>query len=137
MFHVLQSDSTQLKPPSTERRQKHSVDNCTPHDKVELKLLHKKFEYFYKEFSSPVHNNSKKRASTLPTAVGQCYELTIESHKKPDFQSLYLHTFYPNKRNCSCGISLSRDSIQDDPDYQEIPEEDRLILPSTRTSHFF
>ena len=110
---------------------------------IVLRTIKLNWSYYTKSLKFSIRNSpllytiiQKKRASTLPTSVGQCYELTIESHKKPDFQSLYLHTFYPNKRNCSCGISLSRDSIQDDPDYQEIPEDDLLILPSNRISHF-
>ena len=51
---------------------------------------------------------------------------------KPDFQSLHLHTFQPIKRKRSRGTSLSRDSLDKDPDYQEIPEELFLNLPSTR-----
>ena len=75
------------------------VDSCTPHSQTKLNLLHKKFENTYKEFSSAVHNNSNKhRASTLPTSIYECYELTVESHKKPDFQTSHLHSFHPNKR---------------------------------------
>ena len=31
MFHVLQSDFTQYKPPSLKKRRRHSIDSCTPH----------------------------------------------------------------------------------------------------------
>ena len=124
IFHLLQSDSTQYKPPSPERRRRHSIDSCTPHSQHKLKLLHKKFENFYKQFSSPVHNNSNKRhTATLPASIYQCYETPTNSHMKPDFQSLHLHTFQPNKRKHSRGTSLSRDSLDKDPDYQEIPED--------------
>ena len=51
---------------------------------------------------------------------------------KPDFQSLRLRTFQSNKRKRSRGNYLSRDSIEKDSDYQEIPEELFLNLPSTR-----
>ena len=57
IFHVLQSDSIQYKPPSPKRRRKHSVDSCTPRSQNELNLLHRKFENFYKKFLSPVHHN--------------------------------------------------------------------------------
>ena len=124
---------TNYKPPSPKKRQRHSVESGTPHSHYELNLLPKKFEKFYKKFSSPVHNNSdNQQTSTLPTSMYQCYETPIQSHKKPNFQSLQLHTFQPNKRKRSCGISLSRESSDDDPDYHEIPEELILNLPSTR-----
>ena len=58
IFHVLQSDSTQYKQPSPKKRLKHSVDSCTPHSQNELNLLHRKFENFYKKFSSPFTNFS-------------------------------------------------------------------------------
>ena len=133
ILHVLQSDSTKNKPPSTKRRRKHSVDSCTPNSKNDLNLLHRKFENSYTKFSSPVHNNSNKRhTATLPTTIYQCYETPIETHRKPDFQSLHLHTFHPNKRKRSNAISLSKDSFEDDPDYQETPKELILNLPSTR-----
>ena len=123
IFHVIQSDSTRNKPPSPKKRRRHSVDNCTPQFHNELDLLHKKFENFYKKSYSPVHNNSNKHhTSSLPTSIYQCYEKPIDSHKKPDFHSLQLHTFHPNKRKRSHGISLSRDSFDDDPDHQENPE---------------
>ena len=74
IFHVLQSDSTHYKPPSPKKRRRHSIDSCTPHSQHELNLLHKKFENFYKKFSSPAHNNSNKRhTSTLPASIYQCY----------------------------------------------------------------
>ena len=133
LFHVLQSDSTLYKPPLPQKKRRHSVDSCTPHSHNELNLLHNKFENFYKIFASPVHNNSNKHpTSTLPTSIYQRYELPIDSHKKPDFQSLQLNTFHPNKRKRSHGISHSRDFFDDDPDYQKIPEELTLNLPSTR-----
>ena len=87
---------------------------------------------FYKKFISPVHNNSNKRhTSTLPASIYQCYEKPIDSRMKSDFQSLHLHTFQPNKRKRSRGISLSSDSLDRDPDYQEISEELFLNLPCT------
>ena len=60
IFHVLQADSTNFKPPSPKKRGRHSVESGTPHSHHELNQLHKKFENFYKKFSSPVHNNSNK-----------------------------------------------------------------------------
>ena len=54
------------------------------------------------------------------------------SHRKLDFQSLQLHTFQSNKRKRSRGNSHSSDSFDDDPHYQEIPEELILNLPGTR-----
>ena len=78
-----------------------------------MNLLHKKFENFYKKISSPVQNNSNKRHySTLPASIYQCYETPIDSRTKPGFRSLQLHTFQPNKRKRSRGISLSRDSFE-------------------------
>ena len=98
-----------------------------------MTLLHEKFENSYKKFSSPVHNNSnKKHAFTLRASIHGCYELPIATHKKPAFQSLRLHTFHSIRRKRSRGISFSRDSFEDDPDYQEIPEELILNLPSAR-----
>ena len=133
IFHVLQSDSKQYKLSSPKKRRRHPVDSCTPNSQHELKLLHKKFEKFYKKFSSPVHNNSNNQhTSTLPASIYQCYETPIDFCTKPDFQSLHLHTFQHNKGKRSRGISLSRDSLDKDPDYQEIPEELFLNLPSTR-----
>ena len=133
IFHVLQSDSTQHKRPSPKKPTKTSIDSCNPYSQQELNLLHKKFENSYKKFSSPVHNNSNKRhTSTLPTSFYQCYETPIDSRTKPDFQSLRLHTFQPNKGKRSRGISLSRDSIEKDPEYQGIPEELLFNLPSSR-----
>ena len=80
-----------------------------------------------------MHNNSNQpHTSTLPASIYQCYETPIDSRTKPDFQFLHLHTFQTNKRKRSRGISLSRDSIDKYPDYQEIPEELFLNLPSTR-----
>ena len=132
MFHVLQSDSAQNKPPLLKKRRRHSIDSCTPHSQHELNLLHKKFENFYRK-SSSVHNNSNKRpTSILPASIYQCYGTPNDSCTKPDFQSLHLHTFQPNKPKRSRGISLSRDSLDKGPDYQEIPEELFLNLPSTR-----
>ena len=99
IFHVLQSYSTQYKPPSPKKRRSHSIDSCTPDSQHELNLLHKKFENFYKKMYSPVHNNSNKRhISTLPASIYQGYETPIDSRTKPDFQSPRLHTFQPNKR---------------------------------------
>ena len=96
-----------------------------------MNLLHKKFENFYKKFS--FNNNSNKRhTATLPASIYQCYEKPTNSRIKPDFQSLHLHTFQPNKRKRSQGTSLSRDSLDKDPDYQENPEDLFLNLPSTR-----
>ena len=62
----------------------------------------------------------------------ECNELPVESHRKLNFQSLHLHTFHPNKRKRSRAISLSKDSFEGDPDYQEIAEKLILNLPSTR-----
>ena len=79
-----------------------------------------------------MHNNSNKRhTAVLPASIYQCYETPTKSRMKPDFQALHLHTFQPNKRKRSREISLSRDSLDKDPDYQEIPEEHFLNLPST------
>ena len=133
IFHVLQSDSTQYKQPSPKKRRRHSVDSCTPNSQRKLNLLHKKFENLYKKFCSPVNDNSKKHhISTLPASIYQCYETPMGSHRNTDFQLLQLRTFQPNKRKRSRGISHSRDSFGDDPDYQEIPEELILKLPSAR-----
>ena len=133
IFLVLQSDSTQYKPPSHKKRRRHALDSCTPHSQHDLNLLHKKLENFFKKFSSPIHNNSNKRHTpTLPVSVYQCYETPIDTHMKPDFQSLHFHTFQRNELKPSRGISLSRDSIEKDSDYQEIPEELLFYLPSTR-----
>ena len=78
-----------------------------------MNLLHKKFENFYKKISSPVDNNSNKRqTSTLPASIYQRYETPYDSRTKPDFQSLHLQTFQPNKRKRSGGFSLPRDSIE-------------------------
>ena len=38
IFHVLQSDSTQYKPPLPKKRRRHSIDSCTPHSQHELNL---------------------------------------------------------------------------------------------------
>ena len=85
IFRLLQSDSTRYKRPSPKKRRKHSVDSCTPHSQTELNLLHRDFEKFYEKLSYPVHNNSNKhRASTLPISIYECYELRVESNKKPD-----------------------------------------------------
>ena len=130
---MLQSDSTLYKPSSPKKRRRHSIDSCTPNSQHDLNLLHKKFENFFKKFSSPVHNNSNKRhTSILPASIYQCYETAIESRTRPDFQSRHLHTFQPKKRKRSRGIFLSHDSLYEDPDYQEIPEELFRNLPSTR-----
>ena len=129
---MLQSGSTQYKQTSPKKQRRPSIDSCTPHSQHELNLLHKKFENFYNKFSSPVHNNSNKRhTSTLPASIYQCYDTPIGSRTKQDFISRHLHTFQPNKRKRSRGVSLSRDSIDKDPDYQEIKEL-FLNLPSTR-----
>ena len=86
VFHVLQSDSTQYKPPSPKKRRRHSTDSCPPHSQHELNLIHIMSENFYKKFSSPVHNNSNKRhTSTLPASIYQCYERPVDSRTKPDF----------------------------------------------------
>ena len=132
IFLVLQSYSTQYKPLSPKKRRRHSVDSFTPHSQHELNLLHKKFETFNKKFSTPVYNNSNKRnTSTLPVSIYQCYETPINSRMKPDFQSLHLHTFQPNKLKRSREISLSHDPIEQDLDYQEILEDLLFNLPST------
>ena len=88
---------------------------------------------FYLWVSSPVQNNSNKhRASILPTSIFECYELQVEPHNKPEFQSLHIHTFHPSKRKRLRVISLSEDSFVDDPDNQESPEKLILIFPSFR-----
>ena len=80
-----------------------------------------------------MHNNSNKRhTATLSASIYQCYETPTNFHMKPSFQSLHLHTLQPINRKRSRGTSLSRDSLDKDPDYQEIPEELFLSLPSTR-----
>ena len=97
IFHVLQADSTNYKPPSPTKQRRHSVESGTPHSHHELVQLHKKFEKFFEKFSSPVQNNSNKHSSTLPVSIYQCYESPIvQALRKPDFQSLKLHTFQPN-----------------------------------------
>ena len=58
--------------------------------------------------------------STLPASIYQCYETPMNSRTKPDFQSLHLHTFQTNKCKRSRKMSLSRDSLDKDPDYLEI-----------------
>ena len=134
IFHVLQADSTNYKPPSPKKRQRHSVESGTPHSHHELNQLHKKFENFDKNFSSPVHNNSNKHTSTLPVSIYQCFESpTVQRRRKPDFQSLQLHTFQSNQRKRSRTISISRDSFEDDPNYQEIDIPEELILNQPRT----
>ena len=74
------------------------------------------------KFSSLVNNNSNKhRASTLPTlpiSIYECYGKPLESHRKPDFQSLHLHAFQAIKRKRSRVISLSKHFSEDDLDYQ-------------------
>ena len=61
----------------------------------------------------------------------QCYETTIDSRTKRNFQSLHLHTFQPNKFKTSREIYLSQDSNGKDPDYQEIQEPlGKLLNPS-------
>ena len=45
----------------------------------------KKFETFYKNFSSPKHNNPNKH---IATPIYDCYELPIESKPKHDFKWL-------------------------------------------------
>ena len=133
IFHVLQSDSTQNKPPSPKRRRRHSISSCNPHSHNELNLLHKKFENFFKKSSSPAHNNSNEHnTSPLLNSIYQCYETPNDSRTKADFQSLHLHSFRPNKR--SRGISLSRDLFENDSDYQEIPKDLLFNLPPTLTS---
>ena len=108
IFHVLQTDSTQYKPPSPKKLRKYSIDSCTPRSQHELNLLHKKFESFYEKFSSPVHNYSNKiHISSLPVSVYQCYEKPINPRMKPDFRSLHLNTFQPNKLKRSLEIFFS------------------------------
>ena len=60
----------------------------------------------------------------------------LHSHKQPDFQSLQLHTFHPNNRKRSHGISLSGNSFDVDSDYQEIQDELIFNLPSNRIKQF-
>ena len=136
IFHVLQSDSTQNKPPSPKRRRRHSISSCTPHSHNELNLLHKKFENLYKKSSSPAHNNSNEHnTSPLLNSIYQCYETPIDSRTKADFQSLHLHTVQPNKRKRSRGISLSQDLFENDSDYQEIPKDLLFNLPRGPARH--
>ena len=124
IFHELQSDSTQYKPPSPKKRRRHSVDSCTPHSQHKLNLLHKKFESFYKKFYSPEHNNSNKRyTSNLPVSIYQCYETPTNSRMKPDFLSLHFHSSQPNKLKRPHGTSPSNNSVGKDPDYQEMSED--------------
>ena len=73
----------------------------------------------------------------MPASIYQGIETSIDSRTKPDFKSLHLHTFQPNKRKRSLEISLSRDSIENDPEYQEVPKELFFNLPSTRLLHIF
>ena len=129
IFHVLQSDSNKYKTPSPKKRRKNLVDSRTEHSQHELNLLHKKFENFHKVFPTPVDNNSNKRnTSTLLVSKYHCYASPINSRIKRDVQSLQ----QPNKLKRSREISLSHDSIKQDPDYQEIPEDLLFNLPSTR-----
>ena len=135
IFHVLQADSTNYKPPSPKKRRRHSVESGTPDSHHELNQLHKKIENLYKKFSSPAHNISNKHTSTLPVSVYQCYESpVVQSRRKPDFQSLQLYTFQPNQRKCSHTVSISQDSFEEDRNFQEIDLLEELILnlPSTR-----
>ena len=135
IVHVLQVDSTNYKSPSPKKRRRHSVESGTPHSHHELNQLHKKLENFYKKFSSPARNISIKHTSTLPVSIYQCYESpVVQSRQKPDFQSLQLHTFQPNQRKRSHTVSISQDSFEEDPNYQEIDLLQELILnlPSTR-----
>ena len=103
-----------------------------PHSENGMNLLHKKFENFYKKFNK----SNKHRASTLPTSKYECYEQPVEIHRKIDFQSLHLHTFYSNKRNCSRAKSLCEDFFEDVPDYQDVLEEFILYLSSNCIWHF-
>ena len=135
IFHVLQADSSDYKPPSPKERRRHSVESDTPHSHHELNQLHRKFVNFYKKFSSQAHNNSNKHTSTLPVSIYDCYESrTVQAHRKPDLHSLKLHTFHPNQRKRSNIVSISRDSLEEDHNYQEIdlPEELILNLPGSR-----
>ena len=98
-------------------------------------LLHRKIENFYKKFSSPVQNSSNRnRASASPTSICECYELQVDSQRKPNFKSLQLYTFQPHNQKRSRGISLSKESFENEPDYHESPEELILNLPRTRIS---
>ena len=74
---------------------------------------------YYKKFSSPVHNNSNKhRASTVHTTFYDYYERPIELHNKTDFKPLYLRTFNPTKLKRSQDLSLSKDTLKNELDYQ-------------------
>ena len=136
IFHVLKADSTEYGPPSpnVDTHRRHSVDSATPHSHHELNHLHRKFENFYKKFSCPAHNNSNKHTSTLPISIYDCYESPIVTrHREPDFQSLQLHSFHPDPRKRSHHISISKDSFEDNPNYQEIDIPEEFVnLPSTR-----
>ena len=46
LFHVLQSDSSQYKPPFHKKQQKHSVESNIPHSQTELNLLQRKIKNF-------------------------------------------------------------------------------------------
>ena len=120
IFHVLQSDFSQYKPLSTKKRT-HSVYSNTTQSQIELNLLHKQFENFYRKFSSPVHNNSNKnKTSTLPTSFNECYDVPKTSHNKLDFHSLHLQT------QTLTGHFTFKDSFDNDPDYQAIPKNSFL-----------
>ena len=124
VFHLLQS--------SPKRRRKDFVDKSTPNSQNELNLLHRIFENFYKKFYYPIHNNSNKQiASTLHPSICECYKLPIESHRKPGFQSLHLHTFQSSKRKRSRAISLSNILLRMIPNIRKFQKN----LPSTRIKH--
>ena len=87
----------------------------------------------YKKISSSVHNNSnKRRASNHPTSIYECYILTIESQPKRDLKFFQLRASTPKDEHAH-KIFQNRVCLEDDPDYQEIPEELKLNLSSTRT----
>ena len=115
------------------RKRRHSGDSEQSHSQIELNLIHRKFKISYKKISSSVHNNSdKRRASDLPTSIYECYKLPIESQPKRDFMYLHLKSLTPKNEHAH-KIFHYRVCLEDDPDYQEIPEELKLNLSSTRT----
>ena len=59
IFRLLQSDSTQYKPPSPKKRGNHSVDSCTPHSQTELNLLHRNFENFLRPWTQYLKETSR------------------------------------------------------------------------------
>ena len=126
---MLQSDSSQYKPPSPKKRCKPSVYCKISHSQTALNLLHRNFENLYKNFSSPVHTNSNEHKTlTLPASIYESYDILVTSQRKPNFQSLHLDNSQPNKRKNSGGLSFSKDFFENDPDYQKISVYIVLVL---------